>query len=143
MSFQAKWEMSGTDINKANTAFTKSVQRTINNLKKHESKFNKIFKEHINENMLRSGIDADNFSDVFKLEINDKEINFINTAPLVTQRYEYGYYNGSNDTNEEYYEEYMIQTSPRYFIRPAVQETLNDIGKIMLDEAKKEYNNNH
>ena len=42
-------------------------------------------------------------------------------------------------TNEEYYEEYMIQTSPRYFIRPAIQETLNDIGQILLDEAKKEY----
>lgn len=143
MSVQANWEMSGTDIKTANTAFTKSAQSTINKLKKHESKFNKIFKEHLNANMMRSGIDADNFADVFRLEINHGNINFINTAPLVTQRYEYGYYDGSKDTNEEYYEEYMIQTSPRYFIRPAVQETLNDIGHIILNEAKREYINKH
>lgn len=143
MSMQANWDISGTDINTASKAFTKSAQKSINNLKKYENQFDKIFKEHINTNMIRSGIDADNFADVFRLEIDKNNVNFVNTAPLITQRYEYGYYNGSNDTNEEYYEEYMIQTSPRYFIRPAVQETLNDIGQIMLNEAKKEYNNNH
>ena len=37
----------------------------------------------------------------------------------------------------------MIQTSPRYFIRPSVQETLNDVGRIMLNDAIQEYNNNH
>lgn len=143
MSFQTSWEMSGTDINTAKTAFIKSAQKSITNLKKHESELNKIFKENIYNNMIRAGIDADNFSDVFELKINGNEINFINTAPLVTQRYEYGYYNGSNDTTEEYYEEYMIQTSPRYFIRPSVQETLDDVGRIMLNDAIQEYNNNH
>ena len=34
----------------------------------------------------------------------------------------------------------MIQTSPRYFIRPAIQETLNDIRDVILKDAKKEYN---
>ena len=48
--------------------------------------------------MIRVGIDADNFADVFELKINNGEINFVNTAPLINQRYEYGYYNGSNDT---------------------------------------------
>lgn len=143
MSFQASWETSGTDINTANTAFIKSVQRSIKNLKKHEDELNKIFKENIYSNMIRVGVDADNFSDVFELKIEDGNINFINTAPLVTQRYEYGYYDGSKDTTEEYYEEYMIQTSPKYFIRPSIEETLNDVGRIMLNEAKKEYSNNH
>ncbi len=91
---------------------------------------------------MRSGIEADNFADVFFAQIKNGSINFVNTAPLVTQRYEYGYYDGSKDTNEEYYEEYMVQTSPKYFIRPAIQETLNDIGNIILEEAKKEYLNN-
>jgi hypothetical protein len=67
---------------------------------------------------------------------------FVNTAPLVTQRYEYGYYLGSNDTNEEYYEEYMIQTSPRYFIRPAIQESLNEVGQLIIHEINEEYMNN-
>ena len=85
-------------------------------------------------------MDADNLSDVFLLQIDGNNINFVNTAPLVTQRYEYGYYNGSKDTNEEYYEEYMIQTSPKYFIRPAIEETMDIVGDIILEEAKKEYN---
>lgn len=143
MSFQATWETSGTDINTANAAFTKSVQSSIKNLKKHEDELNKIFKENIYSNMIRVGVDADNFSDVFELKIEDGNINFINTAPLVTQRYEYGYYDGSKDTTEEYYEEYMIQTSPKYFIRPSIEETLDDVGRIILNEAKKEYGNNH
>lgn len=143
MSFQASWETSGTDINTANTAFTKSIQKSIKNLKKHEDELNKIFKENIYSNMIRVGVDADNFSDVFELKIEDGNINFINTAPLVTQRYEYGYYDGSKDTTEEYYEEYMVQTSPKYFIRPSIEETLDDVGRIMLNEAKREYSNNH
>ena len=101
---------------------------------------NKTFKENINKYMNLSGIEADNLSDVFLLQINDNGINFVNTEPLITQRYEYGYYEGSKDTNEEYYEEYMIQTSPKYYIRPAIQDTLNSVGQIIINDAKKEYN---
>lgn len=142
MSFDAKWDMSGVSFNSASNAFIKSAQKATSNLKKYESTLNKKFKEHITTNMRRSGMEADNLSDVFSLNINGNSINFVNTEPLITQRYEYGYYNGSNDTNEEYYEEYMIQTSPRYFIRPAIQESLNDIGQVILEDAKKEYLNN-
>ena len=142
MSFQANWHISGTSFDSSSQAFIKSAQYAISStkLKEHEATFNKAFKEHINTNMRRAGIEADNFSNVFTLAVNGQNINFVNTEPLVTQRYEYGYYDGSKDTNEEYYEEYMIQTSPRYFIRPAIQETLNDIGRTILEDAKKEYN---
>lgn len=141
MNFTANWEMSGVSFDSSSNAFIKSAQYAVSSktLKKHESLLNKTFKENISINMRRSGMDADNLSDVFALQINDGGINFINTEPLITQRYEYGYYNGSKDTNEEYYEEYMIQTSPRYFIRPAIEETMNTVGNILLEEAKKEY----
>jgi len=95
--------------------------------------------------MSRAGMDSDNLQDVFSLRINSNGINFINTEPLITQRYEYGYYEDSKDQNsndENYYEEYMIQTSPKYFIRPSIEQSINDIGWIMLEEAKKEYINN-
>lgn len=143
MSFETSWEMSGTSISKASTAFTQSAQKAIKNLRKHESLINKNFKESITTNAMRSGIEADNLSDVFSVQIDNGNINFINTSPLITQRYEYGYYDGSNDTNEEYYEEYMIQTSPKYFIRPAIQQSMSNIGQLLLEEAKKEYNRNH
>lgn len=139
MNYKATWEISGTDIDTAGTKFIQSAQKSIKNLKKYESKLDKIFKKNINDNMARAGMDADNLSDVFSLYIDNSNIIFVNTAPLVTQRYEYGYYDGSKDTTEEYYEEYMIQTSPKYFIRPAIQDTLNDVGQILLNEAKRQY----
>lgn len=144
MSFNANWDIQGVSFEKSSGAFIKSAQIASNprTLKKYQNTLNQNFKEYLQKNMYLSGIEADNLSDVFELQINNDGVVFVNTEPLITQRYEYGYYDGSKDTNEEYYEEYMIQTSPRYFIRPAIQESLNDIGHIMLEEAKKEYNNN-
>lgn len=144
MSYRAKWSVSGTKLEDSAAALTKAVQSvsSTKNLKKYESRLNKSFQENIRTNLRRSGIEADNFDDVFFMKINNGNISFVNTAPLVTQRYEYGYYNGSNDTNEEYYEEYMIQTSPRYFIRPAIQETLDEIGQLMIQETNDEYMKN-
>lgn len=140
MSIDANWQISGVNFDSSANAFIKSAQYATNtsNLKRHESYLNSVFKENINTNIRRAGIEADNISDAFSLTI-DSGINFINTEPLVTQRYEYGYYDGSKNTDEEYYEEYMIQTSPRYYIRPAIQETLTQIGQVMLEDAKKEY----
>lgn len=144
MSFEANWDIKGVNFDSSAKAFIKSAQIASNpkNLKKYQSSLNKSFKEHLQDNMRRSGMEADNLADVFELRINSNGINFINTEPLITQRYEYGYYDGSKDTNEEYYEEYMIQTSPKYFIRPSIQESLNDVGRVMLEEAKKEYYHN-
>ena len=144
MSYQANWKVSGTKLESSAEALTKATQAITNGkaLKKYESKLNKNFQKNIRTNLRRAGADADAFNDIFFLRISNGNINFINTEPLVTQRYEYGYYNGSNDTNEEYYEEYMIQTSPRYFIRPAIQESLNEIGQLIIQEANKEYMNN-
>ena len=144
MSFKASWNISGTKLEDSSKALTTAVQSVTNgkNLKKYESRLNKSFKENIRTNLRRSGLEADNFEDVFFLKISNGNIQFVNTEPLVTQRYEYGYYHGSKDTNEEYYEEYMIQTSPRYFIRPAIQESLNEIGQLMIEETNKEYMKN-
>ena len=144
MSYQAKWTVSGTKLDDSADALRKAVQSvsSTKNLKKYESRLNKSFQDNIRTNLRRSGVEADNFDDVFFMRIANGQVSFINTAPLVTQRYEYGYYNGSNDTNEEYYEEYMIQTSPRYFIRPAIQETLNEIGQLMIQETNDEYMKN-
>lgn len=144
MSYNTSWKVSGTRLEDSATALTKAVNAITSTkaLKKYESRLNKNFQENIRANLRRSGLEADNFDDIFFLKISSGNINFLNTDPLVTQRYEYGYYNGTNDTNEEYYEEYMIQTSPRYFIRPAIQESMNEIAQLMIQEANKEYMNN-
>ena len=89
--------------------------------------------------MRQAGIGDKHFDDAFFLRIVNNNIVFTNTEPLITQRYEYGYY--SND--DEYYDEaYMIETSPRYFIRPAIQQTMQEVGQIMLEEANQEYRKN-
>lgn len=144
MSYQAKWTVSGTTLDNSANALSKSIQSitNTNKLKKYENRLNKSFQENIRTNLRRSGMESDNFDDVFSVRINNGNISFINTEPLITQRYEYGYYNGSNDTNEEYYEDYMIQTSPRYFIRPAIQETLDEIGQLIVQEVNEEYMKN-
>ena len=141
MTFNAKWTVSGTTFDNAANALSKSAQSITSGkaLKKYENRLNKNFKEYIRANLRRSGLEADKFDDVFFLKISNGNISFVNTAPLVTQRYEYGYYLGSNDTNEEYYEEYMIQTSPRYFIRPAIQESMNEVKQLITQEMNKEY----
>lgn len=141
MTFNAKWTVSGTTFDNAANALSKSAQSITSGkaLKKYENRLNKNFKENIRANLRRSGLEADKFDDVFFLKISNGNISFVNTAPLVTQRYEYGYYLGSNDTNEEYYEEYMIQTSPRYFIRPAIQESMNEVKQLITQEMNKEY----
>ena len=144
MSYNASWSVSGTKLEDSAVALSKAVNAVTNTkaLQKYENRLNKNFKENIRANLRRSGLEADNFDDVFFLRISSGKISFINTEPLVTQRYEYGYYNGTNDTNEEYYEEYMIQTSPRYFIRPAIQESMNEIGQLIIQEVTNEYMNN-
>lgn len=144
MSFNASWKVSGTKLDDAANALTTSVKNVTNGkaLKKYESRLNQNFKENIRKQMRLSGIDGMNFDEVFFLRISGKNIDFVNTDPLVTQRYEYGYYLGSKDTNEEYYEEFMVETSPRYFIRPAIQETMQEIGQLMIQEANNEYMNN-
>lgn len=149
MSVNANWSISGIKLENSTNAFVTSakIASSTKTLKKHQKELDKNFKQYIQDNMLRAGVDADNLQDVFSLNISSKGINFVNTEPLITQRYEYGYYEeNSKDKNmneDEYYEEYIIQTSPKYFIRPSVQQSLKDVGKVMLEEAKKEYNNHH
>jgi len=147
MTVNASWSISGIKFKNSTDAFIKSAQIATNTktLKKYQQALDKNFKQYIQDNMSRAGMDSDNLQDVFSLRINSNGINFINTEPLITQRYEYGYYEDSKDQNsndENYYEEYMIQTSPKYFIRPSIEQSINDIGWIMLEEAKKEYINN-
>ena len=144
MNYNASWLVSGTKLEDSAVALTQAINSVTSTkaLKKYESKLNKNFQENIRTNLRRSGLEADNFDDVFFLRISNGNINFLNTEPLITQRYEYGYYKGTNDTNEEYYEEYMIQTSPRYFIRPAIQESMNEIGQLIIQEVTNEYMNN-
>lgn len=144
MSFNATWKVSGTKLDDAADALSTSVKNVTNGqaLKKYESRLNQSFKENIRKQMRMSGLDGMDFDDVFFLQISNSNINFINTDPLITQRYEYGYYLGSKDTNEEYYEEFMVETSPRYFIRPAMEETLNEIGQLMIKETNETYMKN-
>ena len=140
MSYKASWKVSGTKLDDSAAALVKATQSVTNGkaLKKYESRLNNHFQENIQKNMRRAGMEAD-FSDVFFLQIANNNITFVNTEPLITQRYEYGYYDSHDDGYEDYMEEYAIQTSPRYFIRPAIQESLNEIGNLMINEANEIY----
>ena len=113
MTIDANWKISGIKFENSANAFVTSAQiaTSTSTLKKHQNTLNKNFKQYIQDNMLRAGMDADNLHDVFSMEINGNGINFINTEPLITQRYEYGYYEeypkDKNNNEDEYYEEYI------------------------------------
>ena len=74
MSYNASWQVSGTKLEDSATALTKAVNSITSTkaLKKYESKLNKSFQENIRANLRRSGLEADNFDDVFFLEISRK-----------------------------------------------------------------------
>ena len=140
MSIQANWTISGVNFDKSAEAFIKSAKIATNSktLKKHEQFLNKQFKQHMMDNIFRSGLEGEGFEEAFFLQVVGNNVSFINTSPLITYRYEYGYY----DTDDEYdNSDYIIETSPRYFIRPSIQETLIDIGNVILNEAKQSYIN--
>lgn len=129
---------SGTDIVTAKNKFIKSSHQAINNLKIHQGELNQIFQNNIHKHSTRAGINLD-LSETFHVVISNGNISFIDTEPLITQRYEYGYYSlDENDIDDEY--DYFI-TGPRYFIRPAINETLQTVGNFLLNDAKKSYNN--
>lgn len=144
MSFNATWTVSGTKIDDASKALTTSIKNVTSGraLKKYEIRLNQNFKENIRKQMRLSGLTGMNFDESFFLQITNEGVNFINTDPLTTQKYEYGYYLGANDINTEYYEELIIETTPRYFIRPAIEDTLDEIGQLMIEETNKEYMQN-
>lgn len=141
MSFKAKWSVSGTTIENSVDALTKSVAQITdgNALKKYEAHLNKSLRENIQNNMRRAGIGDKNFDEAFLLRIANGSIIFTNTSPLITQRYEYGYYDNNKNDDEYYDEAYMVETSPRYFIRPAIQETLQEVGNLINQELKNQY----
>ena len=141
MSINANWHISGVNFDKSAEAFIKSAQVATDDktLKKHESYLNKQFKQHIIDNIYRAGIEGEGFEDAFHLSISGSNVQFINNSPLITHRYEYGYYQKDDDYDE--YDDVIVQTSPRYFIRPSIKETLIDIGNIALNEAKRSYIN--
>lgn len=129
---------SGTDIIEAKDKFIKSTNVAINNLQSHQFELNQIFRNNITQNATRAGIDID-FFDSFQLKVKNNHINFINMEPLTTQRYEYGY--DTQEDDDESIDDVFIETGPRYFIRPAINDTLQYIGYILLNDAKKSYNN--
>lgn len=134
MTYKASWTISGTKLDDSAEALKRATNAALNtsNLKKYENELNQHFQDNIKNNLRRSGLNVDKFDNIFFLSIDD-DIVFTNTNPLITHKYEYGYYNNNDDT---------IQTSPKYFIRPSIQESMNEIGNLIIQKTNQEYMNN-
>ena len=94
MTIDAKLNISVIKFENSANAFITSAKIATNTstLKKYQNTLDKNFKQYIQENMFRAGMDADNLYEVFSVKVNGNGINFVNTEPLITQRYEYGYH---------------------------------------------------
>lgn len=140
MTFEANWVISGSSIESSSNAFMNAVNQIKDGkvLKKYENQLNQHFKQYVRENLRRSGLEDKNFENSLFLSISGGKITFTNSNPIITERYEYGY-SDFDDNNEDF--GYAFETSPRYFIRPAVEQSLNEIGNLLIEEANKEYMN--
>lgn len=140
MSFEAKWTISGSSFDDSSQAFIDAVNEVGDGkiLKKYEKQLNKNFQEYLRENLRRAGLEDLNLEQSLFLSIVNGKIVYSNTNPIVTERYEYGFVDIDLDDDDL---GYYFESAPRYFIRPAIDQSLNEIGNLLLDEANRIYMN--
>ena len=72
---------------------------------------------------------------MFFINIVGNSIIFGNTNPVVANRYEYGW----SDDDDYSSNDYLMNTSPRYYIRPAIEQVAEELGTILIQDMYKEY----
>lgn len=138
MSVYCKLQISGNPVQNSAKSFTDSALKVVNasHLKQYKNLLNDNFQRYIFQYMRRSGMEnVDDLEKSFFFDITGNSLVFGNTQPLIANRYEYGW-EDDDDYNED---DYLIGTSPRYYIRPAIKRITDDIAEILLKDAYQEY----
>lgn len=138
MTVQCKLEVSGTPIESSARAFTQSIDKVANirHIKRYKTLLNHNFQQYIRENMYRVGMEnVDDLEKEFFINIVGNSIIFGNTNPVVANRYEYGW----SDDDDYSSNDYLMNTSPRYYIRPAIEQVAEELGTILIQDMYKEY----
>lgn len=138
MSIQCKLEISGTPVQSSIANFTNTVEKVISAkyISKYKSTLNHNFQQYIRDNMYRSGMEnVQDLEKTFFVNIIGNSIVFGTTEPLIANKYEYGWEEG-DDYDED---NYLIGTSPRYYIRPAIDKIMAELGKRLSEDVYHDY----
>lgn len=138
MTIRCDLEVSGTSIENSFKTFSDSVTRIANGnyIRKYQNTLNNSFQQHIRDNMNRSGMEnVEDLEKTFFVNIEGNNIIFGTNEPLMANRYEYGW-EDDDDYNED---NYLISTSPRYYIRPAINQMAQELGAILANDIYRDY----
>lgn len=137
MSIQCKLAISGTPVESSVYSFTKSVNKIANAtyIKRYQNTLNKQFQQYIRDNMYRAGMEGvEDLEKTFFMSVIGNSIVFGTTEPLIANKYEYGW-----EDDDDYEDEYTMSTSPRYYIRPAIERIARELGAQLLRDMYQEY----
>ena len=138
MSIVCKLQVSGTPIQTSVGNFTNAIEEVISSkhISKYQNMLNHDFQQYIRNNMYRSGMEnVQDLEKTFFVNIVGNSIVFGTTEPLIANKYEYGW-----EEDDDYDEDnYLMSTSPRYYIRPAINKIMNDLGERLSQDIYHDY----
>lgn len=142
MTIECNLQVSGTPIEDSAKAFTQSIKKIADAryIKQYKTLLNNNFQQYIRNNMHRVGMeDVEDLEKEFYVNIVGNSIIFGNTNPIVANRYEYGWDDDEDSDNDYSDDDYLMSTSPRYYIRPAIEQVAQELGTVLLQDLYKEY----
>lgn len=132
----------------------KKLSRAVNRvasgktLQQQQPIISRKFKNIIDRESSKAGMVGD-VSKYFYVNVRNNQVVIGNTAPLLINRYEYGW---EDDISQEYYEswendisddeylaDYQSITSPRYYVRPAIEEIHKFLVTLVREQVWSEY----
>lgn len=128
----------GPNIAQDMKSFQKAINKAVSpaRLKKNRNRWNKKFQGYIRKNAQRSGIVDTDFEKIFELSVVGNKIVISNNAPIIVNRWEYGW---EDDIEDEQAGDYASVHTPRYFVRPALEMLIQDIIADIEQDTYSDY----
>lgn len=130
MTVNCAVKMQGVPVDDSFGRLKKAIQQAVSldKLSKYQSILEPKLYNYLKSGAERGDVPID-VEDVFSLDIIDNTLTIVNSDPLISELYEYGY--DDDDVDE------II--APRYYIRPAVKKLSDDLLELLRKEVVDEY----
>lgn len=137
-----KLSSSGTSPIKNVRAASKAIDKTKKkSFKKHQSKWQRKFRSSLHKYARKADV-PDEITDSFYLTVSNNNLSVKSSKLLDAQRFEYGWDDDVDDDDYNSLTDYSMTlstVSPRYYIRPALEDLKQEIAKSIEEEFWKEY----
>lgn len=144
MTIYCKVSSQGTSPTKNIKALSKSIDKVSKNKsfrKKHKSKWQHFFLNALHRYASRANVPSE-IVDSFYLDVSGNGLAVKSSKFLQAQQFEYGWDDDVDDNDYSSLTDYSMTLStmsPRYYIRPALRDLEEEIGKAIEEEVWKEY----